>query len=100
MKGMQQLLNTINRVRAKLNPQLKVDGILPTIFKGRTLHSQEVLALVREHFGDTVYPFAIKDSIRFAESPLAGASILQYAGASDGANAYRALAKSVIGNGK
>ena len=100
MKGMQQLLNTINRVRAKLNPQLKVDGILPTIFKGRTLHSQEVLALVREHFGDTVYPFAIKDSIRFAESPLAGASILQYAGSSDGANAYRALAKSVIGNGK
>jgi chromosome partitioning protein len=77
-----------------------VDGILPTIFKGRTLHSQEVLALVREHFGDTVYPFAIKDSIRFAESPLAGASILQYASASDGANAYRALAKSVIGNGK
>jgi len=101
MKGMQQLLNTINRVKAKLNPQLKVDGILPTIFKGRTLHSQEVLALVREHFRDTVYPFAIKDSIRFAESPLAGASILQYASASDGANAYRALAKSVLdGNGR
>ena len=101
MKGMQQLLNTINRVRAKLNPQLKVDGILPTIFKGRTLHSQEVLQMVREHFGDTVYPFAVKDSIRFAESPLAGASILQYAGNSDGANSYRALAKSVLGsNGK
>jgi len=101
MKGMQQLLNTINRVRAKLNPQLKVDGILPTIFKGRTLHSQEVLQMVRDHFGDTVYPFAVKDSIRFAESPLAGESILQYAGSSDGANSYRALAKSVLGsNGK
>ena len=98
MKGMQQLLNTIDRVRAKLNPQLRVDGILPTIFKGRTLHSQEVLGLVREHFGDAVYPFAIKDSIRFAESPLAGASILQYAGTSDGAKGYRELAQAVIGN--
>jgi chromosome partitioning protein len=99
MKGMQQLLNTIDRVRAKLNPQLKVDGILPTIFKGRTLHSQEVLQLVRQHFGDVVYPFAVKDSIRFAESPLAGTSILQYAGASAGAESYRALAKSVLSNG-
>src|ERR671937_2389123 len=98
MKGMQQLLNTIDRVRAKLNPQLKVDGILPTIFKGRTLHSQEVLQLVRTHFGDVVYPFPIKDSIRFAESPLAGTSILQYAGGSDGARAYRALAQAVLNN--
>src|SRR5436305_276134 len=100
MKGMQQLLNTIDRVKAKLNPQLKVDGILPTIFKGRTLHSQEVLQLVRDAFGDTVFPFAVKDSIRFAESPLAGASILQYASSSDGASSYRALAKSVLNGNK
>ena len=100
MKGMQQLLNTIDRVKAKLNPQLRVDGILPTIFKSRTLHSQEVLQMVKDHFGDKVYPFAIRDSIRFAESPLAGASILQYAGNSDGAQGYRSLAQSVIGNGK
>src|SRR5579859_644987 len=99
MKGMQQLLNTINRVKAKLNPQLKVDGILPTIFKGRTLHSQEVLQLVRNAFGESVYPFSIKDSIRFAESPLAGASILEYAGASDGARAYRELAEVVMLSG-
>ncbi|HEV2953481.1 MAG TPA: AAA family ATPase [Candidatus Dormibacteraeota bacterium] len=96
MKGMQQLLNTVERVRAKLNPQLKVHGILPTIFKSRTLHSREVLGLVRDAFGDSVFPFAIKDSIRFAESPLAGASILQYAPQSDGARAYRELAKAVI----
>jgi len=100
MKGMQQLLNTIDRVRAKLNPQLRVDGILPTIFKSRTLHSQEVLQMVKDHFGDKVYPFAIRDSIRFAESPLAGTSILHYAGNSDGAAGYRALAQSVIGNGR
>ncbi len=96
MKGMQQLQRTVDRVRAKLNPRLKVGGILPTIYKARTLHSQEVLQLVRQHYGDLVYDFAVKDSIRFAESPLAAASILQYAGASDGAQAYRRLAEAVM----
>ena len=98
MKGMEQLLQTIDRVRAKLNPRLRIAGILPTIYKARTLHSQEVLSLVKQHFGDTVYPFAIKDSIRFAESPLAGASILQYAATSSGAQGYRALAKAIMEN--
>ena len=98
MKGMQQLLNTVDRVRAKLNPKLRVAGILPTIYKARTLHSQEVLQAVKDHFGTIVFDFAIKDSIRFAESPLAGASILQYAGGSDGAQSYRALAEAVIGS--
>ena len=96
MKGMQQLLRTIDRIRAKLNPRLRVAGILPTIFKSRTLHSQEVLQLVKQHFGDKVYDFAIKDSIRFAESPLAGQSILQYSAASEGARAYRLLAEAVL----
>jgi chromosome partitioning protein len=100
MKGMQQLLNTVDRVKAKLNPKLRVAGILPTIFKARTLHSQEVLQAVKDHFGTIVFDFAIKDSIRFAESPLAGASILQYAGASDGARSYRALAEAVMENHK
>jgi chromosome partitioning protein len=77
-----------------------VAGILPTIFKARTLHSQEVLQAVKDHFGTIVFDFAIKDSIRFAESPLAGASILQYAGASDGARSYRALAEAVMENHK
>ena len=100
MKGMQQLLNTVDRVKAKLNPKLRVAGILPTIFKARTLHSQEVLQAVKDHFGTIVFDFAIKDSIRFAESPLAGVSILQYAGASDGARSYRALAEAVMENHK
>ena len=98
MKGMEQLMQTIERVRHKLNRKLRIAGILPTIYKSRTLHSQEVLNTVRERFGATVYPFAIKDSIRFAESPVAGASILQYAGASEGAQGYRALARSVMEN--
>jgi chromosome partitioning protein len=98
MKGMQQLQRSVDRVRSKLNPRLRVSGILPTIFKARTLHSREVLDLVKQHFGELVYDFAVKDSIRFAESPLASASILQYAGHSDGAKAYRQLARAVLNN--
>src|SRR5919204_357936 len=96
MKGMQQLQRSVDRVRSKLNPRLRVGGILPTIYKARTLHSREVLELVKQHFGDLVYDFAVRDSIRFAESPLAGASILQYAGQSEGAKAYRQLAEAVL----
>jgi chromosome partitioning protein len=96
LKGMQQLQRSVERVRVKLNPKLHVAGILPTIFKARTLHSREVLELVRQHFGDLVYEFAVKDSIRFAESPLAAVSILQYASASEGAQAYRQLAEAVL----
>jgi chromosome partitioning protein len=73
-----------------------VAGVLPTIYKSRTLHSQEVLQLVKQHYGDLVYPFVVKDSIRFAEAPLAAASILQYSTGSEGANAYRQLARAVL----
>ena len=69
MKAGQQLQMSIERVRVKLNPKLKVGGILPTIYKSRTLHSQEVLELVKQAYGDEVFPFFIKDSIRFAERP-------------------------------
>jgi chromosome partitioning protein len=98
LKGMQQLQRSVERVRVKLNPKLHVAGILPTIFKARTLHSQEVLELVRQHFGDLVYDFAVNDSIRFAESPLAAVSILQYASSSAGAQAYRRLAEAILNN--
>ena len=96
MKGVQQLQRSIERVRQKLNPKLKVGGILPTIYKSRTLHSQEVLELVKQAYGDEVFPFFIKDSIRFAECPPAGRSILEYAGHTDGAKAYRQLAQEVL----
>jgi len=96
MKCMQQLYRTIERVRAKLNAQLTIAGILPTLYKPRTLHSQEVLELVRGAFGEQVFDITIDSSIRFAETPLAGQSILQYAPNSPGARAYRALAKVLI----
>ncbi|MGH7609188.1 MAG: ParA family protein [Candidatus Dormibacteria bacterium] len=96
MKGMEQLQRTIERVRIKLNPKLRIHGILPTIHKGRTVHANEVLTDVQAHFGDLVYPFQVSDSIRFAECPLVGQSILQYARESDGASAYRQLADAVL----
>jgi chromosome partitioning protein len=96
MKGMQQLQRTIDRVRAKLNSKLHIAGILPTIYKPRTLHSQEVLELVKGAFGDLVFNLTVDSSIRFAETPLAGQSILQYAPSSPGAKAYRSLAKKVM----
>jgi chromosome partitioning protein len=98
MKGMQQLQRSVDRVRAKLNPRLRVAGVLPTIYKSRTLHSQEVLQLVKQHYGDLVYSFVVKDSIRFAEAPLAAASILQYSSGSEGAHSYRQLARAVMEN--
>ena len=100
MKGMQQLQRTIDRVRQKLNPRLRISGILPTIFKPRTLHSQEVLDLVREHYEGQVFDVRIDSSIRFAECPLEGMSILQYADASSGAKSYRALAAAVLADGE
>ncbi|MGA2872621.1 MAG: AAA family ATPase [Candidatus Dormibacteria bacterium] len=96
LKGMEQLQRTIERVRVKLNPSLHIAGILPTIHKGRTVHANEVLNDVQSHFGDLVYPFQVGDSIRFAECPLVGQSILQYATDSDGASAYRQLAERVL----
>jgi chromosome partitioning protein len=100
LKGMQELLVTMERVKRRLNPRLELTGILPTLYKHRALHSQEVLAAVRQKYGDKVYDFGITDSIRFAETPLAGQSILQYAKESDGAKGYRALAAKVMENHK
>ncbi len=98
LRGMQELLVTMERVKRRLNPRLELIGILPTLYKQRALHSQEVLAAVREKYGDKVYDFGVTDSIRFAETPLAGQSILQYARESDGAKSYRALAARVLEN--
>src|SRR5256886_6656964 len=98
LKGMQELFVTMERVKRRLNPRLELIGILPTPYKQRALHSQEVLASVRAKYGDKVYDFGVTDSIRFAETPLAGQSILQYARESDGAKAYRALAVKVMEN--
>ncbi len=95
LRGMSLLMQTLDRVRERLNPELKLEGIVATMFDARTLHAREVLARVREAFGDAVFETTVTKTIRFAEAPVAGEPILSYASRSRGADAYRELAKEV-----
>jgi chromosome partitioning protein len=98
MKGVGLLLNTVARVRERLNPDLEVSGILLTMTSPRTLHSREVSQVTRQAFGGRVRVFetVIPTSVRFKEAPAAGESILTYAPKSDGATAYRLLVEEVL----
>jgi chromosome partitioning protein len=96
LRGMAQLLDTIERIRSRLNPRLELDGIVATMYDGRTIHAKEVLMRVEEMFGNRLFETVIKKTIRFAEAPVAGEPILSYAPASNGANSYRRLAKEVL----
>jgi chromosome partitioning protein len=96
LRGMSLLMQTLERVRDRLNPQLKLEGIIATMFDPRTLHTREVLERVRDAFGDAVFTTTINKTIRFAEAPVVGETILSYAGRSRGATAYRELAKEVL----
>jgi chromosome partitioning protein len=89
------LLDTIWKVKRKLNPQLDLLGILPTMYNGRTSHNQEVLSEVRNIFGDKVFDIVVHNSVRFAEAPVAQQTILEYSARHQGAKAYRALAEVV-----
>jgi chromosome partitioning protein len=95
LRGMSLLMQTLERVRDRLNPRLTLEGIIATMFDTRTLHTKEVLERVRQAFGDVVYETTINRTIRFAEAPVAGESILTYAPESRGATAYRQLAAEV-----
>lgn len=97
LRGMALLIDTIEKVRERLNSRLQVQGILATMFDGRTLHAREVLERVREAFGDLLFRTMINRTIRFAEAPVAGEAILTYAPESSGAAQYRALAREVLG---
>jgi len=95
LRGMRVLLDTIAKVRKKLNPRLEILGILGTMYNTRTIHAQEVLGEIRSIFGDKVFPVVIKSSIRFAEAPVVHRSILEYDKRHDGAQAYRTLAEVI-----
>ena len=98
MKGVGLLLNTIRRVKTRINPSLEILGILLTMSSSRTLHSREVIEVTRKAFSNKVNIFdtVIPTSVRFKEAPAAGESILTYASNSAGANAYRCLTKEVM----
>ncbi|MCZ3386102.1 MAG: ParA family protein, partial [Actinomycetia bacterium] len=96
-RGVGQLLETIGDVRRLTNRELVVLGVLPTLFDGRTTHARAVLADVSDRFGIPVLDPPINRSIRFAEAPASGESILSTASSSPGAQAYRAHALQLLG---
>ncbi|MCC8250929.1 ParA family protein [Saccharothrix luteola] len=96
LRGVALLIDTIEKVRERLNPKLEITGILATMYDPRTLHSREVMARVVEAFGDVVFDTVINRTVRFPETTVAGEPITSWAPRSSGAKAYRALAREVI----
>ncbi len=95
-RGVGQLLETIDDVRRLTNKQLEIAGILPTMFEGRTQHAREVLEDVGRRYKLPVLLPPVRKSIRFAEAPRAGRSILKFAPGHPGAESYRQIARSLI----
>ena len=96
MRGLVQLQNTLRMIQENLNPNVKIEGILPTMLDSRTVHAKEAVEILEENFGDLVFRSRIKKAIKFAEAPVKGASVLKYDSGSSAANYYRELAKEVL----
>ena len=96
LRGVALLKNTIDKVQERLNPELEIDGVLGTMFDGRTLHGREVMQRLVEAWGDQVFHTVIRRTVKFSDSTVAGEPITTYAGDSTGADAYRQLAKEVL----
>ena len=99
LRGLAQLERTLDLVRENLNPLVHIAGIVPTMYDSRTIHGREAVEVLRSSFGDLVFETTIRKTIRFAEAPVKGESVLKYAPDSQAAKAYRQLAREVL-NGK
>ncbi len=99
MRGLIQLTNTLSMIRENLNPDVDIEGILPTLVDSRTIHAKEAIEILEENFGDRVFASRIRKTVRFAEAPVKGMSVLKYDPKGVAADAYRQLAKEVLGNG-
>jgi chromosome partitioning protein len=99
MRGLVQLQNTLRMIQENLNPDVRIEGILPTMLDTRTIHAQEAVEILEENFGDLVFKSRIRKAIKFAEAPVKGASVLKYDSGSSAAGYYRELAKEVLANG-
>ncbi|WP_211357402.1 ParA family protein [Nocardioides rubriscoriae] len=96
LRGVALLKTTIDKVRERLNPKLEIDGVLGTMFDGRTLHSREVMERLVQAWGDTVFHTVIKRTVKFSDATVAGEPITAYASSSAGADSYRQLAREVL----
>ena len=100
LRGLVQLQNTLTMIRENLNPNVDIVGILPTMFDKRVLHSREAVEILQENFGDLVFKTRIRKTIRYAEAPVKGLSVLKYDHTGAAAEAYRDLAKEVLHGAK
>jgi chromosome partitioning protein len=98
MRGLVQLQNTLRMIQENLNPDVKIEGILPTMLDSRTVHAKEAVEILEENFGDLVFRSRIRKAIKFAEAPVKGSSVLKYDPQSNAANYYRELAEEVLAN--
>jgi len=96
LRGLVQLENTLSMIRENLNPDVEIQGILPTMFDKRLLHSKEAVDILKENFGDLVFKTRIRKTVRYAEAPVKGQSVLSYDPTGDAADLYRDLAKEVL----
>jgi chromosome partitioning protein len=96
LRGLVQLENTLSMIRENLNPDVGIEGILPTMYDKRTLHSREAVEILQENFGDLVFDTKIRKTVRYAEAPVKGTSVLKYDPSGNAAQAYRELAKEVL----
>jgi chromosome partitioning protein len=99
LRGLLQLEKTLEMIRENLNPDVHIQGILPTLFDARTHHGRESIEVLRENFGDLVFETVVRKTIKFAEAPVGGTSVLKYDPRGRGAESYRALAREVL-NGR
>jgi len=99
MRGLVQLQNTLEMIRENLNPDVQIEGILPTMLDTRTIHAKEAVEILEENFGDLVFKSRIRKAIKFAEAPVKGSSVLKYDPQSTAAQCYRDLAEEVLEHG-
>ncbi len=100
MRGLVQLQNTLEMIRENLNPNVEIEGILPTMLDSRTVHAKEAVEILEENFGDLVFKSRIKKAIKFAEAPVKGSSVLKYDPHGNAAKSYRDLAEEVLTHGE
>src|SRR5690349_1456621 len=100
LRGLVQLENTLTMIRENLNPHVEIQGILPTMFDKRLLHSREAVEILKENFGDLLLNTRIRKTVRYAEAPVKGQSVLRYDPTGEAAALYRDLAKEVLNGAK
>ena len=100
LRGLVQLQNTLAMIRENLNPTVDIQGILPTMYDRRLVHSREAVEILKENFGNLVFNTKIRKTIRYAEAPVKGQSVLTYDPTGEAADLYRDLAKEVLNGAK